>query len=521
MSSQVTNTNWLKRVASPKNAKIDIIAVHGMNLLNTDGHADNTWTDENSGKNWLEHFLPSRIPYARILAYQYNANIAFGTSSAGVEQQAMNLLNFLSLERKIYSARPIIFIAHSMGGIIVKQALVTAFHGDGTNAMIPTITYGIVFFGVPHKGSEWAARGRFATRIGFKFNESFLKSVEQCSAVNDTLTTKFKPILEKYNYISICETVPVKKGGMDFGIIVDRDSATLGLDDSKEVKLFPNRSHTTICKFGSDEEPEWEQVSGFICGIAESAIKFYNYSPIILEGEKRPTSCSYGLEGMEEQSIPRERVIEGVEELLESINEDSESSNQLREAQMNVGQLFSNITYIFVWLLPYLEKILSSFLPFHISSLALPSKTTVMDMAEEVRQTQQHLVELEEIHIQTLDTKLHYALHATGMLQNVIFSETSSTEDDIATHQLHLASQLYQQLHKQAEKITREMYLHSRTCDKEKNTLKKIEAGQKEAEGKDAKGLYLMIAERAQQEKAGQDENRENGNNRKHCCIMM
>jgi hypothetical protein len=74
---------------------ISIVAVHGMNLENNDDHADNAWTNKKSGTNWLRDLLPSRIPNARILAYQYNANVVFRTSSASVEEQAKNMLNCL------------------------------------------------------------------------------------------------------------------------------------------------------------------------------------------------------------------------------------------------------------------------------------------------------------------------------------------------------------------------------------------------------------------------------------------
>jgi hypothetical protein len=73
-----------------------------MNLENNDDHANNTWTDKESGTNWLRGLLPSQVPNSRILAYQYNANVAFGTSSAGVEEQAMNLLVCLRSERKVW-----------------------------------------------------------------------------------------------------------------------------------------------------------------------------------------------------------------------------------------------------------------------------------------------------------------------------------------------------------------------------------------------------------------------------------
>lgn len=83
-----------------------IVAVHGMNVWDTETHADNTWTHKESQTNWLRDLLPLQIPDARILAYQYNANILMQSSCAGIEEQALNLLNWLWQLRKVSSPQP-------------------------------------------------------------------------------------------------------------------------------------------------------------------------------------------------------------------------------------------------------------------------------------------------------------------------------------------------------------------------------------------------------------------------------
>lgn len=52
---------------------------------------------------WLRDFLPQQesLAKARVLLFGYNANVAFNTSEAGVTQQASNLLNRLTLKRKV------------------------------------------------------------------------------------------------------------------------------------------------------------------------------------------------------------------------------------------------------------------------------------------------------------------------------------------------------------------------------------------------------------------------------------
>lgn len=62
ITTAAPNTNWLKTIASLSNATLEF------------------------GTNWLSDFLPDLVPNARILAYQYNANIAFGVTVTGVEE---------------------------------------------------------------------------------------------------------------------------------------------------------------------------------------------------------------------------------------------------------------------------------------------------------------------------------------------------------------------------------------------------------------------------------------------------
>jgi hypothetical protein len=110
-----------------------------------------------------------------------------------------------------------------MGGIIVKEALVIACHGDGAYVTIPTFTCGIVFFGVPHRGSKHASWGRIVARIIERFtgqvNELFLNSIDSGSAHHDILNAGFEPLPKRYRFFSFCETRPEKVNDGYFAIV--------------------------------------------------------------------------------------------------------------------------------------------------------------------------------------------------------------------------------------------------------------------------------------------------------------
>lgn len=100
---------------------VDIVAVHGLG-----GHYKDTWTSDN-GAFWLKDFLPKQLSDSnittRIFSYGYNAETLVTSSGLDIVDVARNLLHRIRLEREstAESRRPIVFIAHSLGGIIVKK----------------------------------------------------------------------------------------------------------------------------------------------------------------------------------------------------------------------------------------------------------------------------------------------------------------------------------------------------------------------------------------------------------------
>ena len=81
-----------------------------------------------TGKFWLGDLdlLPANLKQSRILTFSYNATVTalFGrTSSDRILQHAQTLIAELEADRTLEDAaqRPIIFICHSLGGIVVKR----------------------------------------------------------------------------------------------------------------------------------------------------------------------------------------------------------------------------------------------------------------------------------------------------------------------------------------------------------------------------------------------------------------
>lgn len=102
---------------------LDICFVHGLS-----GNRDSTWRSRGQDLLWPETFLPSRLPQARLLTYGYDAYVSRGStipSRNRLHDHAVNLLNDLTSNRESVGirGRGIVFVAHSLGGIVCKETV--------------------------------------------------------------------------------------------------------------------------------------------------------------------------------------------------------------------------------------------------------------------------------------------------------------------------------------------------------------------------------------------------------------
>lgn len=213
---------------------IDIVALHGLN-----GHWEYTWTTRNArGEEvlWLRDLLPLQVPHARVMSFGYDSVLQFSKSVAHIGTFADQLLESLMSRRTGGSSkRPIIFVCHSLGGIVVKkvesrllinflhhsttdtnpapdiQAIIRAHEKDRYNDLLHS-TRGIVFFGTPHRGSSLASWGTLLSNVaslatlGTSTNWRLPKDLETQSAVLRDISKSFVDRAKNLQLISFYET---------------------------------------------------------------------------------------------------------------------------------------------------------------------------------------------------------------------------------------------------------------------------------------------------------------------------
>ncbi|KAK0712187.1 Alpha/Beta hydrolase protein, partial [Apiosordaria backusii] len=233
-----------------------IIAIHGLN-----GHAFRTWTKEcpasqpgaaATGTMWLRDLLPSRLPDARIMTYGYDSRVFSGTK-ADVLQDAEELLSQLRAKREdLEVGYPILFIAHSLGGLVLKQALCVAKDHSEYGELFE-MTRGITFMGTPHRGSGVASPALILASIlrvaGLRIAKQRLRSLQEHSKSLFNLSDQFRRITAGISILSFYETKPTPPLS---GLVVQPNSAILGLAD--EIILPLEANHRDICRFADDQD---------------------------------------------------------------------------------------------------------------------------------------------------------------------------------------------------------------------------------------------------------------------------
>ena len=106
--------------------------------------------------------------------------------------------------------RPLIFVAHSLGGLLVKQALIESSKQDrdGRDRNLHKACCAVIFFGTPHRGSPDASLGSIIAGIAkmaqFDINKSILRDLDPKSG-SPTLGT----LLEDFNSLLIQQEIQV------------------------------------------------------------------------------------------------------------------------------------------------------------------------------------------------------------------------------------------------------------------------------------------------------------------------
>jgi hypothetical protein len=258
---RATAVEGLLRVGGENGTQgVDVIFVHGL-----DGDARSTWHPKENPETFWPSWLAEDVPGISVWSLGYLVNSsAWKGSAMPLADRATNAL--ATLETQGLGNKPIVFICHSLGGLLVKQMLRHALdYGVPAWSSIVQQTQGIVFLSTPHSGSDISSWMKYLGTV-----LRLTVSVEELHAHDSRLrelNTWFRnsPLVGNIIVQVYCEKQSV--AGL---LVVNESSADPGLKGVIPIPLDEN--HVTICKPESREKLIYSRVKRLVAQIAPPRI---------------------------------------------------------------------------------------------------------------------------------------------------------------------------------------------------------------------------------------------------------
>lgn len=325
MNSYRSDKSELIQVFAPENNEkhlADVIFVHGLN-----GSPINTWMTNNIIENvkntenvkgselqtsWLYWLGKDTKVQVWSLGYPANASKWDGFTMP-LNQRADNIINLLINNPKLNnpnleSNKPIIFVAHSMGGLVVKN-IFKRIEGsyytpkEKGEHLLKRIK-GIVFLSTPHRGSDLA---NFVEYLTFLLPTESVKQLKKDNddllALNDWFHNNFYNLDLTAKVFYETQGTSIKKSGLFSRLfnklVVTRDSANLNIQEVEVVGLDAN--HNSICWVNNpqksrDNSQLYNNVVSFINEVIKDKSFFLNDSKEVSKIENLITEvrkCRY------------------------------------------------------------------------------------------------------------------------------------------------------------------------------------------------------------------------------------
>ncbi|KAM4816543.1 protein SERAC1 isoform X3 [Urocitellus parryii] len=211
---------------------------------------------------WPKTWLARDCPALRIISVEYDTALSDWRAGCPAERKTIAFRSnelLLKLRAAGVGDRPMIWISHSMGGLLVKKMLLEASQKPEMSPIISN-TRGIIFYSVPHHGSHLA---EYSVNIRYLLFPSLeVKELSKDSPALKTLQDDFLEFAKdkSFQVLSFVETQPTYIGSMIKLHVVPVESADLGIGELIPVDV----NHLNICKPKKKEAFLYQRTLQFI-----------------------------------------------------------------------------------------------------------------------------------------------------------------------------------------------------------------------------------------------------------------
>ncbi|KAH8667741.1 hypothetical protein BGZ61DRAFT_365055 [Ilyonectria robusta] len=255
----------LTPLADPlQDTEVDIVAVTGLA-----GHAFGSWKSKGKESMWLRDFLPASIPNTRILTYGYDTKLPGSQSEASIRDLSRRLLESIKTTRDgQLRNRPLILIGHSLGGLVVKEALAEASNGSEDDQAVFRACYAVFLFAVPNRGLD---NSSLQAMVKGQPNEQLIRNLSPSSSFLTLLRERFdeKFTLKDSKIICVFETKTTptvewsprtaswERTGEKVMMVPVTSATNSGPNEKAYDRLSIDADHSNIVKFSDQSDEDY------------------------------------------------------------------------------------------------------------------------------------------------------------------------------------------------------------------------------------------------------------------------
>ncbi|KAH6694360.1 P-loop containing nucleoside triphosphate hydrolase protein [Leptodontidium sp. MPI-SDFR-AT-0119] len=204
---------------------------------------------------WIRDLLVPKFKDARIATYSYKSDWKDRTVKTSLRECANLLLNELLHHRQQEAERqrPIVLIGHSLGCIVIQQALVLAASSRHFRDLGLSVA-GIIFLGGPFQGSDAALWGTWIAQA-LRSDRTLLELLQKDSQPLLDITRDFADCHIDWDSVCFYENQSAVYGPLTIQTVSQQSATQLGR------RMIPlDTDHSGLNKFSGEDDVNFERV---------------------------------------------------------------------------------------------------------------------------------------------------------------------------------------------------------------------------------------------------------------------
>ena len=213
----------------------------------------------------------TRYLYRTVLTFGYNAN--FSAVKASVISDITHFAKSLLFEMKYgrdeqlrsldIGTAPIVFVVHSMGGLVFKKAYMLGINNDEYKNIAAQVR-SVVFLSTPHRGTNLAEilNRMLSVSVFGHSAKRYISELKMNSSALEDINENFRHVAPSLRIFSFYETLKTPIGGKSMTVksmmILEKDSSILGYPGETSQPL--DADHHNVCKFSHRHEQNYKSV---------------------------------------------------------------------------------------------------------------------------------------------------------------------------------------------------------------------------------------------------------------------